>query len=68
MLWKPSETANPADAEWPDIEQFRIMRVWPDPEWKWRIVSPVEWAKALLKIRTWKGDRLDRELFGDRSN
>ena len=67
VLWKPSEDKNPADSDQQDIAQFRVKRLWPIPESEWRTLTPKEWAAALLRMRTWHIDKLDRLLFGDRS-
>lgn len=53
-LYSHSTDANPADDKWPDIAGFRIKRVWPFPERRWRRVSPDEWASALVQIRSWQ--------------
>ena len=65
VLWKPSKSANPASPDWPDIERFRVKRLWPLPQSKWRELTPEAWASVLLRLRTWQAERLDRELFGD---
>ena len=51
VLWEPSDEPNPANTKWPDIERFRIMRLWPKPEKEWRTLSPREYAEVLLKMR-----------------
>src|SRR5690606_16497029 len=51
VLYRRSGHRNPADANWPDIDRFRVRRVSPEPT-DWKIVSPELWAKCLLKIRT----------------
>ena len=53
-LYTHSEYPNPSNENWPDIEQFRIRRIWPKPEESWRTLTPDEWAKALVQIRGWQ--------------
>jgi hypothetical protein len=53
-LYTHSEYPNPSNTNWPDIERFRIKRVWPKPEESWRTLTPEEWAKALVQIRGWQ--------------
>jgi hypothetical protein len=45
-----------------DIEPFRVMRLWPRPDGAWRVVTPADWAIALLAIRTHGADVIDRAL------
>ena len=45
--------------------RFRVKRVWPKPEAAWRTLEPIEWAQALLQIRTWAAHRLDIEAAND---
>lgn len=65
VLYRVSDTPNPADRRWPDIAGFRVRRVWPQPEPAWRELSPAEWARALLQIREWAAARLDIEAAND---
>lgn len=53
-LYSHAAATNPADSNWPDIASFRIKRVWPAPERRWRHISPNEWASALVQIRSWQ--------------
>lgn len=53
------ERQNPADSRWPDIEQFRVKRLWPKPEQEWRTLTPQQWAESLLRLRKWAASRLD---------
>ncbi|WP_244163905.1 hypothetical protein [Caballeronia sordidicola] len=53
-LYTHSASANPTGPNWPDISSFRIKRLWPRPEPGWRILSPTEWAHALVEIRGWQ--------------
>lgn len=59
VLYRAADSPNPADPEWPDIQSFRVKRLWPQPESTWRNVLPSEWAQALLNIRGWYAARLD---------
>lgn len=61
VLYRPSESFNPADHNWPDIESFRVRRVWPHPIKEWTRVTPKEWAQWLVEIRRKAADKLDRE-------
>ena len=53
-LYTHAEHPNPSNTNWPDIDRFRIKRLWPKPEPGWRNLSPEEWAKALVQIRGWQ--------------
>ncbi len=61
-LYSLSERANPASPAWCDIDEFRVKRVWPNPERGWRTLSPSEWAEALVKIRDWQFRRFSAEV------
>jgi hypothetical protein len=65
LLYQCGQAGNPADPQWQDIARFRVKRVWPKPEATWRTLEPVEWAQALLQIRTWATRRLDIEAAND---
>jgi hypothetical protein len=67
VLWKESDKQNPASPEHKDISSFRVKRLWPTPEGKWREITPKEWATALLRMRTWLGEKFDEWLFGKKS-
>lgn len=58
-LYTHAERPNPSNHNWPDIEQFRIKRIWPRPEESWRTLSPNEWAQALVRIRGWQLRRFE---------
>lgn len=60
LLYTCAEERNPADSRWQDIARFRIRRMWPHPESAWRTLAPKDWAKALVRIRTWATARLDQ--------
>lgn len=59
VLYRQSAVPNPADPRMPDVSGFRIKRLYPRTEKKWRSVPPAEWAQALLRIRAWAAKRLD---------
>jgi hypothetical protein len=65
VLYRVSDTPNPADPSQGDIEQFRVRRLWPRPEAAWRTLGPQEWAQALLQIRAWAAHRLDAKAAND---
>ena len=65
VLYRQSESPNPADPRMPDVSGFRIKRLYPRAETKWRAVPPAEWAMALLRIRAWAANRLDSEAAND---
>ena len=48
-LYRHADYQNPADRKWRDIDRFRVKRVWPEPEYMWRTVSPAEWARAITR-------------------
>lgn len=58
-LYTPSEQANPSNPNWSDIDRFRVKRLWPRPEPGWRVMSPAQWARALVQIRGWQLRRLE---------
>jgi len=53
-LYTPAPEANPTNPNWSDIESFRVRRLWPKPEKDWRVLTPGQWAKALVQIRGWQ--------------
>ena len=58
-LYSHSDDPNPANPNWQDIREFRVQRVWPHPETRWRTLSPNQWAKALVQIRGWQLRRFE---------
>ncbi len=62
VFYKLSKNANPADKTWKDIESFRVKRLYPKPEKKWRTMTPEEWAINLLKMREWSANNIDLEF------
>ena len=64
MLYALSDSQNPADRMWKDIESFRVKRLHPPPVTGWMILTPKEWADALLALRDTQAAVLDIELFG----
>lgn len=70
VLYKHASVQNPADPKWPDIESFRVRRVWPEldgRESQWVDFTPQGWAEALLKIRMWSAKQIDDYYFTDQS-
>lgn len=67
VLYRAAGSPNPADPEWPDIQSFRVKRLWPRPEKSWRTIEPGEWANALLEIRNWAAMKLDLRAANDDS-
>ena len=53
-LYTLRAASNPGARNWPDIERFRVKRLWPDPEAGWRVLTPQQWADALVQIRGWQ--------------
>ena len=53
-LYTQAAVANTGNVNWPDIERFRIKRLWPCPEAGWRDLTPQQWADALVQIRGWQ--------------
>jgi hypothetical protein len=51
VLYRLGSTRNPFDDSVFDIDRFRVKRLWPEPESKFRILSPEQWAFELLEIR-----------------
>ena len=65
-LYTPSAHANPTNPNWCDIEAFRVQRLWPRPESRWRMLTPAQWARALVQIRSWQLRRFTtREAAND---
>jgi hypothetical protein len=58
-LYTPANDPNPANPNWPDIDQFRIRRLYPFPEHGWRTLTPDQWAQALVQIRGWQLRRFE---------
>ena len=56
-LYVESATKNETDQRWPDIDSFRIRRLWPNPANEYSERNPAEWAEYLHLLRT-DGDRL----------
>lgn len=63
VLYTLSDKQNPADKRWKDIESFRVKRLFPKQEIKWRIMTPEQWANTLLKMREWSCRNIDYEHF-----
>lgn len=61
VLYTPSNEPNPADCEWPDIDSFRIKRLTPNADADWRILTPHQWAEALVSIRAFSAKKLDEQ-------
>lgn len=63
VLYKLSkQQKNPANPRWQDIEQFRVRRIWPEPETPargWKVLTPGEWANWLVEIRKMASSPLD---------
>ena len=65
-LYTPAPEANPSNGNWSDIEGFRVQRLWPQPEDRWRSLTPTQWAQALVRIRDWQMRRFAvREAAND---
>lgn len=62
VLYKLSNYYNPVDKRFQDITSFRIKRLHPHPESKWRTMTPSEWAEALLSIRKFGSKKVDELL------
>lgn len=58
-LYTPAPAANPSNPNWSDIESFRVRRMWPRPELNWRVLTPTQWARALVQIRGWQLRRFE---------
>lgn len=59
VLYRHAREANPADARCFDIDQFRVRRLWPQPEWRWQTLTPYAWAQGLLDIRAYAARRMN---------
>lgn len=65
-LYTAAPAANPSNPNWDDIESFRVRRMWPRPEAGWRVLTPGQWARALVQIRGWQMRRFEaREAAND---
>jgi len=58
-LYTSAPEANPTNPNWSDIEHFRVQRLWPRPETGWRVLTPGQWAQALVQIRGWQMRRFE---------
>jgi hypothetical protein len=65
VLYQRASQVNPADSRSLDVSGFRVKRLYPRAETRWRQVRPDEWANALLQIRAWQAKRLDVEAAND---
>lgn len=66
-LYTHAAHPNPSSRDWPDIERFRVKRLWPQPEPGWRVLTPAQWAHALVQIRGWQLRRFEvREAANDK--
>jgi hypothetical protein len=65
VLYQRAPEFNPADPGHLDVAGFRVKRLWPRAELRWRHVRPDEWANALLQIRAWSARRLDVAAAND---
>lgn len=61
VLYRLSDTPNPADGRCKDIAAFRVKRLWPDPERDFTELTPRQWAEQLLKIRRLYSKRIDEK-------
>lgn len=65
-LYTHASTPNPSDDRWPDIQSFRVRRIWPLPDDSWRVMTPLEWAEQLVVVRRWQLCRMEvREAAND---
>jgi hypothetical protein len=64
-LYTPASRPNPVSPAWHDIDQFRVRRLWPNPENVWHTLSPAEWADALVQIRDWQVRRFAGQPAND---
>ena len=62
VLYKLSAECNPADTNWPDIQSFRVKRLYPRQENEWRILTPNEWSAVLVRLRNWSANEIDKIL------
>lgn len=62
VLYTLAQENNPVDSQWKDIEMFRVMRLYPQPERNWRIMTPKAWAENLMSMRKYQADKLDKEF------
>lgn len=62
VLYKLSESVNPANCECRDITEFRVKRLLPEPETGWIKYSPKAWADMLVLMRSESAKKLDLEF------
>jgi hypothetical protein len=62
LLYRLAATANPADLQYRDIEQFRVRRIWPQPETVWQTLTPKQWAEKLCELRVWAARQIDKAI------
>jgi hypothetical protein len=62
LLYRLSAAPNPADPQHRDIEQFRVRRIWPQPESTWQTLTPRQWAERLLELRGWSARQIDKAI------
>lgn len=61
VLYTPSDKPNPANRDWPDIQQFRVRQIWPQ-DTDWAVLTPKQWADRIITWRRWSADRLDQAM------
>jgi hypothetical protein len=61
LLYRLADERNPADKQWWDIAEFRVMRLHPQPDKEWRTYTPDEWARFLTRLRVWSARKIDAE-------
>jgi hypothetical protein len=64
-LYRTSAIPNPADPRFLDVDRFRVRRVVPYADSDWRVLTPFEWANALVQIRAWSMNRMLRSAAND---
>lgn len=62
VLYRYGNSRLAADPKWQDIDQFRVMRLWPSPTRGWVILTPAQWAAQLVAMRTDSAAELDALL------
>ena len=65
VLYRLSEDTNPSDANFKDIDRFRIKRIHPTPQSDWCEKSPEEYAEILLRMRKYSGNQILAKEFPD---
>lgn len=62
VLYRLSDTVNPADLSQRDITAFRVKRLTPFPQSQFAEMTPQQWCEFLCQLRNQQANELDQEF------